>query len=522
MKVLIYFFKNVHIPLFEPIIRELQQFSIEILFASPDYQPQLREGLSLDEKQSIQGGRWLANVNSEQADVALMADCVADRLQFHRCIINIGHGLISKGQYYSNSPLIGRENLANIICVPGLWHKESLSKYIHIPIEVTGMSKLDSLFSELDKESFCQQRGINPNKKIILWAPTFNMELSGIPVIWKRIRQLTPFGQVLIKLHGTTDPFFKRELEQFAQATPDLFYIHEQDTTPFMKISDLLITDVSSVMFEYTALDKPIVLVDNPHQEDYRNYKKDDVEYFWRDIGPRVSNPQDLITAVEEQLKQPNLFQSQRQRCFQGMFAASDGRNSYRIAQVVLNHQKIVPDYSSYDVVLGPQIEAHEINICLGGLQPRELWLHDKFKSIPINASFTIRYFERLKDISMSSHPTVFFSRAAQLMGKWQKPLLGRLGKTQNTTQCISPLSASSQVSSSKVTSFLKVHQYQVPQPITPENLSEFIRLTNPGETKSLDHDSPVTVYTPEGFRIFSEQESSGLTPLLALDVLCI
>lgn len=522
MKVLIYFFKNVHIPLFEPIIQELNQFSVEILFASPDYQPQIREGLTLEEKQSIQGGRWLASVNSEQADVALMADCVADRLQFHKCIINIGHGLISKGQYYSNSPLIGRENLADIICVPGPWHKEVLSKYIHIPIEVTGMSKLDSLFSPINKESFCIQRGIDPHEKIILWAPTFNMELSGIPVIWKQIRKLTQFGQVLIKLHGTTDQFFKRELENLAQTTPGLFYITEQDSTPFMKVSDLMITDVSSVMFEYTALDKPIVLVDNPHQSDYVNYNLNDVEYFWRDIGPRVSSAQDLIIAVQEQLSQPNLFQAQRHRCFQGMFAASDGGNSSRIAQVVMNHLSICEDYSKYDVVLDPAIESHQISICMGDLHPQVLWLQDKFKRIPINASFPIRYFKELNDIEVSSQPLIFFKSTAKLIGTWQKSLLGQLGKTGKNIQCISPLSASSQVSSSKVTQFLKIHQYQIPQPITPENLSEFIRLTNPGESKPLEHDSPIIAFNPEGFRIFSTQGSSGLTSMLSLDTLCV
>lgn len=161
------------------------------------------------------GGRWIDHVNSEQADVALMADSVADRLKFHKCIVNIGHGLISKGQYYSDSPLIGRENLADIICVPGPWHKETLAKYIHIPIAVTGMSKLDSLFSPLDSATFCAEREFDSSKKIILWAPTFNMELSEIPVIWKQIRHLTQFGQVLIKLHGKTDQFFKYELERF-------------------------------------------------------------------------------------------------------------------------------------------------------------------------------------------------------------------------------------------------------------------------------------------------------------------
>lgn len=522
MKILFYFFKNVHIPLFEPIIYELNQFSVEILFASPEHQPQLREGLLPEEKQSVHGGRWIEHANSDQADVAVMADCVADRLQLHKCIINIGHGLISKGQYYSNSPLIGRENLADIICVPGPWHKKSLSKYVHIPIETTGMSKLDSLFSQIDKENFCIPRKINPGKKIILWAPTFNMELSGIPVIWKQIRKLTQFGQVLIKLHGTTDVFFKNELQLLAQQIPDLHYIHEHDSTPYMKISDLLITDVSSVMFEYTALDKPIVLIDNPHQTDYINYKADDVEYFWRDIGPRISQVHELIPAVQEQLSQPNLFQNQRQQCFEGMFAAGDGKNSFRISQVILNHKSICSNYSNYDVVLDPSINLQQINFCVGNLQPQVLWLHEKFKSTQIQAPFQINYFNENKNITTSQSPILYFNRASKLIGNWKKSLLGTLGKTDKKIQCISPLSTSSQVIQSKVTQYLKMNQYQVPQPVTPENLSEYIRLTNPGETLLLDNDSPIQVFTSEEFQQFSIKKNHQHRMFLALDTLCV
>lgn len=507
MKILFYFFKNVHIPLFEPIISKLASHNVEIYFASPEHNPQIREGLSSLEKQGLKQGTWLNHSNEIVADVALMADCVADRLQQHKCIVNIGHGLISKGQYYSNSPLIGRENLADILCVPGPWHKETLEKYIHIPVVATGMSKLDALFTHFDKTEFSTSRGIDPHKKIILWAPTFNMELSSIPVIWTQIRKLCPLGQVLIKLHGTTDIFFKQALEQLASRTDGLFYITEADTTPYMKASDLMITDVSSVMFEYTALDKPIVLVDNPHQEEYVNYNLEDVEYFWRDIGVRISKIEDLLPSVSRELNNPATYKSQRERCAKAMFAGQDGKNSDRIAEVILNHQEIAAKEPPYQVVLNPEIPLEQLNYCVGQLNPKCMWLHKQYQNVAINAPFPIKYFSKLQDIELGEGvANLYFHRPAQLLGRWQKSLLGVLGKLENSIDILGALSTSPNYENAKVISQLKVDRFKIPEPITPQNLAEFVRITNVGEYSECQLESAVVACNIEGFEKYITQ----------------
>jgi len=182
MTVLFYFFKNVHIPIFAPIIRLIREEKPEwgVFFSAPPNNPAAREGINEEERLRIKemGAQWLDHPSKISADAAIMADCIPGQLQGHKKIINLGHGLISKGQYYGNSPLIGRENLADVICVPGPWHKAALEKFLYVPIEVTGMSKLDSLFSPFDKSAICAEIGVDPSRPILLWAPIWGYEHS--------------------------------------------------------------------------------------------------------------------------------------------------------------------------------------------------------------------------------------------------------------------------------------------------------------------------------------------------------
>ncbi len=468
MKILFYFFKNVHIPLFVPIIGQLaSEPGRELYFAAPAYDPRIREGLSPPERESLNSlpGKWLNHPDEIQADAAVMADCVAERLAKHRFIVNIGHGLISKGQYFSDSPLIGRENLADLLCVPGPWHKEQLEPMLYIPVEATGMSKLDVLFQPFDKLSFCARHRLDPYEPIILWAPTFNMELSGIPVIWTQIRKLTELGQVLIKLHGTTDVFLSAPLRQLAMETPRLFYVEHPDVTPFMRAADLLITDVSSVMFEYLALDRPLVLVDNPHTEQYANYNPEDVEYKWRDIGPRVKDPNELFAAVAEQLAEPQSFQAARKRCVDKMFVATDGRSAERIAEAVMQYAKRGRPRQRYDVVVDFAATDAQIQQLRRVVAPDAQLLID--------------------DVTTGDAPfVVVFTRPAIMLPGWEKPLLGPLQRLADAPQVVGAISTGDGAKLSGVFGYLSAHKAALPKQLTPENLSALLRYSNAGESQ--------------------------------------
>ncbi|MGL1934852.1 MAG: CDP-glycerol glycerophosphotransferase family protein [Fibrobacterales bacterium] len=498
MRVLFYFFKNVHIPLFLPIIKELHTKSphITLFFAAPDDNPAIREGLSPDEKKALASlpGTWLSSVNEQQCDIALMADCVADRLTGHKKVINIGHGLISKGQYYCDNPLIGRENLADVMCVPGPWHKQELEKYVYIPIEVTGMSKLDELFTLLDKPALCATLSLDPNRPIFLWAPTFNFELSGIPVLWTQIRKLTAIGQVVIKTHGTTDPFFVRELTHLAQAHTDIHFITDLDPTPLMKIADLMITDVSSVMFEFAALDKPIVLVNNPHMEEYKNYRPQDVEYTKRDIGPVITSAKELVPVVSQQLHHPEQFREKRKACTQEMFAATDGRNCARIVDVIVKHLQPTLASPTYCVIIKEAITEAQLNaLRLQHPEPVTLFYRATSTSVPgiTLVADTVTLMQTLAQQPVEY--VLLYERACELVAPWSKQLFGQLEKKQNCPDVVGALTTQQNQGGSYFQNFMKLQQYRPPAEMTVQQVAHFLRYTNPGELHTLSTiDSPV------------------------------
>ena len=89
-------------------------------------------------------------------DITVVADACFYPVRNCGKIIDVGHGMISKGYFYKDSPIVRRENLADVICVPGQWHKRILEKNVFVPIRVSGFLKTDTLyhFSEIKRKEF--------------------------------------------------------------------------------------------------------------------------------------------------------------------------------------------------------------------------------------------------------------------------------------------------------------------------------------------------------------------------------
>ena len=501
--VLCYCFKNVHLAIFAPVIAAMRAMDprVRIRFTAPAHNPAAREGLTDRERDDFAaetGAAWIAETESARADVVLIADCVADRLRGHRRIVNLGHGLISKGQYFGTNALIGRENLADAICVPGPWHAEQLRKHLYIPIHVTGMSKLDALFTPFDDAAFRAAHQLPATGPIILWCPTFNMELSSIPVICSQIRKLTPMGHVIVKLHGATDPFLASGLRAKLSGETGITWVDSsRDATPFMRASSLLITDVSSVMFEFAALGRPVVLVDNPHQAEYPNFDPSNVEYAMRDFGARVRTVDELITAVREELAAPARYHEARARATAAMFAATDGRNAERIAQVVLDRPARAPWLGPFDAVLPDHFTATDAAFCAPGLTTAANVIGPA-RLAGTAANLRYRAYESAAERdahlrTSQSDTVVLFRRKARLVGDWRAPLLGPLFLPEGAPLLTGPLTTGLDGSLSQIGRHLKRDRLNLPSRVDLEVLAGVIRLTNPGEWTPVEKiDSPV------------------------------
>ena len=109
------------------------------------------------------------------------------------------------------------------------------------------------------------------------------------------------------------------------------------DISPYLALSDVMISDVSSAMMEFAALDKPLVLFDNPNWHLYQNYNPNDIEFRWRDIGIQVRDLKEMREAVKESFEAPEGYSEKRKLYTDQLFANKhDGRASERIIEHAL------------------------------------------------------------------------------------------------------------------------------------------------------------------------------------------
>lgn len=181
--------------------------------------------------------------------------------------------------------------------------KPVFSKWMSVPVEkmyVGGYPRCDRLFNKEKKYDF------GDYKKLILWTPTFrksyirgysdaNMGDRIVPILHDKDFSnfnslLKSIGvKVIVKLHPAQDlcnyhniqmsNFLIYSHEEFQEKSLDLYYIASQ--------SDALITDYSSIFFDYLLLNRPI------------GFTEDDMEEYGSTRGFVFDNPQDYMPGMK-------------------------------------------------------------------------------------------------------------------------------------------------------------------------------------------------------------------------------
>ncbi len=303
-RVMLYYFKNVHIPILKPIMEELKKNKeIELAIGYMQYAPEIRAGFTPQELEIIASYQLpMYEVPQDfKADVTVIADSVYPWVQNCGKLVHIGHGILCKGQYYTNTETAQREEMADVVCVPGDYHADVMKQVISKPVIATGMAKLDALFDgTYTRESVLEHYQLPSQFKYLLFAPTFNDELSAIPFVMDRINEVLPDQKsiLLIKLHGSTRREYVEMYQAMVDKDPRVIFVDELDITPFLALADLMISDVSSAMIEFASLGKPLILFNNPNWTSYKNYNPNDIEFKFREIGIQVRSLAEMKEAV--------------------------------------------------------------------------------------------------------------------------------------------------------------------------------------------------------------------------------
>jgi CDP-glycerol glycerophosphotransferase (TagB/SpsB family) len=220
-----------------------------------------------------------------------------------------------------------------------------------------GFSKLDPLFKpNIEKPGLdLKALGLDPDKPTLLYAPTFYP--SSIECMSDRWpAEFTDFN-LLVKPHFFTYTKSRyqaqrKKLEKWRGAgNVHIADVSDYNLLPFMASADLLISDASTALFEFAALDKPVVWCEflklrwsyrGPFRYRFRRRMDQDILRY-ADIAAHAQRYKDLKPIVDSELADPGRHQPQRQSYTRELMGITDGRVSERIVHFLLEGKRPAP-----------------------------------------------------------------------------------------------------------------------------------------------------------------------------------
>ena len=205
-------------------------------------------------------------------------------------------------------------------------------------IRALGLPRADYYFQSHDieslRESFNRRYGLDCDKKIILYAPTFreNEEYNNVfnyLDIDKFNENLSDEYVLVLRLHPKIKKFYSSHIGADGDYIDCSDYQNEQE---LLLISDILITDYSSIMIEFGLLNKPIIFF----AYDLDNYLKSERGFYLdykKDLpGPIVYSTEELIDTIKDGVDTSKLDSFIKTQVYE-----VNGDSSKRIVDFVLN-----------------------------------------------------------------------------------------------------------------------------------------------------------------------------------------
>lgn len=345
-----------YLPQYLPVIAQLQQIEVECLCVF--YKNDDKALQAVCEKTVVDEGLtaiwcrdWeqaLSIYMQEQADWVVFGNAVTNIDQIHRVskTVMMLHGIGPKAVYYDmpKEPMTVR-------FVEGQYRLKRLqSMYPDGNFVDTGYAKLDPAFCASPSAISLSEIGLDPNKKTILYAPTFYP--SSIELMPKRLDKLLVQYNLIVKPHFFTLTKAKYRSQRKAierwQRSDNVYVCSASDynLVPFMTVSDLMVSDASSAIFEFAALDKPVVWCDfYKLRWSYRGVFKfrlkqrvdTDIDYF-EQVGWKAKSANELLVAIGRALDEPEKKRIQRRAVIEELAGSVDGLCSRRIVEYFLEN----------------------------------------------------------------------------------------------------------------------------------------------------------------------------------------
>jgi glycosyltransferase involved in cell wall biosynthesis len=248
--------------------------------------------------------------------------------------VHLFHGVA--GKYDLDAPVERAPEIASFACLM-FPNEDRLRRYVQAGLvpaagptaALVGYPKVDALVDgSLNRSAILEQFDLHGGRPVVLYAPTWSphssLNLMGEAVI----DCLAAAGyQVIVKLHdrsydrlprGAGGIDWAKRLARYG-SHPAVRVVRQADASRCLFAADALVTDHSSVGFEFMLLDRPIVVLDCPDLVAHARINREKVQQL-REAADVVRTSTEVPDAVAAALAAPSRRSHVRRRVAETMF----------------------------------------------------------------------------------------------------------------------------------------------------------------------------------------------------------
>ncbi|MDK2811634.1 MAG: CDP-glycerol glycerophosphotransferase [Petroclostridium sp.] len=283
------------------------------------------------------------------------------RLRRDSVLINLWHGIPLKSMALMNKSKNDKIGVINddYFLSTSEFYNTIMNACLGIRAEqyhITGYPRNDYLFNENGKRNLECFIKTQFKAKIILYMPTYKDIITGFEegerdnffgfekFDFKKFNSFLKNNNILfiLKLHPNEEKIFSEIYSKFINE--HIFLLkseelekNEMDLYKIINAVDLLITDYSSVYFDYLLIDKPVVFT--PTDLDlYRKQRGLLLEPydFWTP-GPKCLDQDTLQSEIIYSLENLNYYKSERETIKNLIHKHQDGNSTKRVIELIMN-----------------------------------------------------------------------------------------------------------------------------------------------------------------------------------------
>lgn len=261
--------------------------------------------------------------------------------RLRRCArrINFFHGVAGKYdldqpaglplgfEYYDHVAFINRDRMQRYLAAGIVTPRQAV---------LIGYPKLDRLVNgSYNRDEVRRSLGLAPRRPAALYAPTYSeassLHLAGEEIVGSLVRAGL---NVMVKLHDRSldpDPRYNGGIDWRARFTslqrqqPDrVRFVETGDASPLLAAADLMVTDHSSIGFEYLVLDRPLLVFDAPDLPSAARINPEKVALL-RSAATVVRTTRELARAAVHAIQAPGELSSTRRRIAGELFFEPGG-----------------------------------------------------------------------------------------------------------------------------------------------------------------------------------------------------